>query len=147
MLKSLQKKNNMNRLNNKIGARIVVSLLIIFCLWMLYEGFEFRRHFAFTTGTITAITPPGYKGSGDYSIIFKYIVNGKFYHGNNDLVFCRGQDRSQIKALLLGKQFAVVYGTRSPSGGTMLLSQDYADKFKYQLPDSVRYYDSVLYCK
>lgn len=134
-------------INSKIGARIFGSLLIIFFLWILYEGFEFRRHFAFTTGTITAITPPGYKGSGDYSIVFVYTVNGEVYHGNNDLVFCSGQNRAQIKALLLGKRFQVVYGTKSPSGGTMLLSQDYADKFKYALPDSVKYYDSVLYCK
>jgi hypothetical protein len=133
--------------NNKFGARIFVSLFIIGFFYMLYEGFQFRKHFAFTSGTVTAITPPGYKGSGDYSIIFEYTVEGKVYHGNNDPEFCRGQDRAQIKALLLGKRFPVVYGTKSPSGGTMLLSQDYADKFKYQLPDSVRYYDSVLNCK
>jgi hypothetical protein len=54
---------------------------------------------------------------------------------------------TMIKALLLGKKFPVVYGTKSPSIGYMLLSQDYADKFKYTLPDSVRYYDSVLNCK
>jgi hypothetical protein len=52
-----------------------------------------------------------------------------------------------MKDLLLGKQFPVVYGTKDPSAGTMLLSQDYADRFKYQLPDTVRFYDSVLNCK
>lgn len=114
---------------------------------MLYKGYQFRHHFAFTTGTVTDITPPGYKGSGDYSIVFEYTVNGELYHGNNDLDFCRGQNRKQIGALLLGKRFPVVYGTKSPSGGGMLLSQSFADKFKYILPDSVRYYDSVLYCK
>jgi hypothetical protein len=41
----------------------------------------------------------------------------------------------------------VVYGTKSPSGGVMLLNQDYANNFKYQLPDSVMFYDTVLNCK
>jgi hypothetical protein len=137
----------MKGLNNKIGARIVVSLFITGLLCMLYKGFQFRRHFAFTTGIVTAITPPGYKGSGDYSIIFEYTVNGELYHGNNNPNFCSSQNMAQIKALLLAKQFPVVYDTKSPSGGFMLLSQDYADKFKCTLPDSVRYYDSVLNCK
>jgi hypothetical protein len=128
-------------------THIVVSLFVIGFLCMLYYGYQFRKHFAFTTGTVAYITPPGYKGSGDYSIVFEYTVNGERYHGNNDLKFCAGQDRTQMKTLLLGKRFPVVYGTKSPSIGYMLLSQDYADKFKYTLPDSVRYYDSVLYCK
>jgi hypothetical protein len=137
----------MKKLNKKTGAYLVVSIFVIGFICMLYKGYQFRQHPAFTTGTVTAITPPGYKGSGDYSIIFAYTVNGELYHGNNDPNFCSGQNIAQIKALLLGKQFPVVYGQKSPSGGTMLLSQDYADKFKYQLPDSVRYYDSVLNCK
>jgi hypothetical protein len=128
-------------------THIVVSLFIIGFLCMIYYVYQFWHHFAFTTGTVIAITPPGYKGSGDYSIIFEYSVNGELYHGNNDPNFCSGQDMAQIKALLLGKRFPVVYGTKSPSVGHVLLSQDYADKFKYTLPDSVRYYDSVLYCK
>jgi len=137
----------MKGLNNKIGARIVVSLFIIAFICMLYKVYQFWHHFAFTTGMVTAITPPGYKSSGDYSIVFVYTVNGELYHGNNNLEYCSGQNMDQIKALLLGKRFPVVYGIKSPSGGALVLSQDYADKFKYQLPDSVRYYDSVLYCK
>jgi hypothetical protein len=63
------------------------------------------------------------------------------------LDFCGGQTRKQIEDLLVGKRFPVVYGIKSPTGGGMLLSQDYADKLKYQLPDSVRHYESVLSCK
>ena len=137
----------MSGLNSKVGARIVVSLFVFAFLCMLYKGYNFWHHFAFTTGRVIAITPPGYKGSGDYSIIFEYTVDRENYHGNNDLDFCRGQDRAKIRALLLNKRFPVVYGTKGPSGGVMLLNQKYADKFKYQLPDSVRYYDTVLYCK
>jgi uncharacterized membrane protein YjjP (DUF1212 family) len=71
-------------MNNKNGTRIVVSLFIIGFLCMLYYGNQFRHHFAFTTGTIAYITPPGYKGSGDYSVVFEYTANGERYHGNND---------------------------------------------------------------
>jgi hypothetical protein len=137
----------MEGINNKIGSYIVVSLFVIGFLCMLYKAYQFWHHFAFTTGTVIAITPPGYKSSGDYSIIFKYTVNGESYHGNNNPNFCSGQNRAQIKALLLGKQFPVVYGTKGPSAGVMLLNQDYANKFNYTLPDSIRYYDSVLNCK
>jgi hypothetical protein len=134
-------------MNSKVGARIAVSILVVGFLCMLYFGFQFRHHFAITTGTVTSITPPGYKGPGDYSIVFEYTVNGELYHGNNDLEFCRGQDRERLKALLLGKRFPVAYGTKSPSIGYMLLNQEYANKFKFTLPDSVRYYDTVLNCK
>jgi len=137
----------MKGINNKTGRNIFVTLFILCFLGMLVKVYLFWHHFAFTTGMVTAITPPGYKGSGDYSIVFEYTVDGQRYKGNNDLKFCPGQDRERMKTLLLGKKFPVVYGTKSPSGGGMVLSQDYADKFKYKLPDSVRYYDSVLYCK
>jgi len=96
---------------------IAVSLFIIGFFCTLYYVYQFRKHFAFTTGTIAYITPPGYKGSGDYSIVFEYTVNGERYHGNNDLNFCSGQNRAQMKTLLLGKKFPVVYGTKSPSIG------------------------------
>lgn len=132
---------------NKIFGPVIAALLIIGFIYMLYAGYQFRHHYAFAIGTVTEITPPGYKSSGDYSIIFKYKVNGKIYGGNNNLDFCNGQNRAQIKTLLIGKQFPVAYGIKSPSIGYMLLTQDYAYKFKYTLPDSVKYYDSVLYCK
>lgn len=132
---------------DKIGGPIIAALLIIGFIIMLYKGYQFRHHYAFAVGTVIAITPPGYKSSGDYSVMFNYKVNGKIYGGNNNLDFCSGQNRAQIKTLLTGKQFPVVYGIKSPSIGYMLLTQDYADKFKYTLPDSVKYYDSVLTCK
>jgi|GEM_PF-3285661 len=132
---------------NKIGGYLALAFLIIGFLYMLYKGYQLRHHYAFAVGTVTEITPPGYKSSGDYSILFEYKVNGNIYRGNNNPNFCDGQSREQIKALLLGKQFPVVYGIKSPSAGFMLLDQDYANKYKYTLPDSVRFYDSILNCK
>jgi hypothetical protein len=132
---------------NKIGGYLALAFLIIMASLAIYKGYQIRHHFSFTTGIVTYITPPGYESSGDYSIVFEYKINGEVYHGNNNPNFCDGQNREQIKSLLLGKQFPVVYAVKSPSAGTMLLTQDNADRFKYTLPDSVRYYDSILTCK
>jgi hypothetical protein len=132
---------------NKVGGYLALAFLIIMASIAIYKAYQIRHHFAFTTGRVTYITPPGYKSSGDYSIVFEYKVNGEVYHGNNNPNFCDGQSREQIKALLLGKRFPVVYGVKSPSAGFMLLNQDYANKFNYTLPDSVKFYDSVLTCK
>lgn len=132
---------------NKIGGYFALAFLITIALVAIYKGYQIRHHFAFTTGIVKYITPPGYKSSGDYSIVFEYKVNGEVYHGNNNPDFCGSQNINQIKALLLGKQFPVVYGVKSPSAGVMLLNQDYANKFKYTLPDSVKFYNSVLTCK
>lgn len=132
---------------NKVGGYLALAFLIMMASIAIYKAYEIRHHFAFTTGIVTYITPPGYKSSGDYSIVFEYKVNGEVYHGNNNPNFCDGQTREKMKLLLLGKQFPVVYAVKSPSAGTMLLTQDNADRFKYTLPDSVKYYDSILTCK
>ena len=54
---------------------------------------------------------------------------------------------SAIKALLVGKIFPVAYAVESPIAATLLLTQDNADRFKFGLPDSVKFYDSVLTCQ
>jgi len=103
--------------SKNIAGYIALSVFIIFIVCMLYKGYQFRHHFAFTKGTVIKITNSGYKSSGDYSVIFEYTVNGEIYHGNNNRDYCAGQSMTKIKALLIGKQFPVVYGTQSPSGG------------------------------
>ena len=122
-------------------------MLILFVTYMLFEGYQFRSQFAFTNGTVTKITLSGYRSPGDYSILYEYKVNGDLYHGNNNGNYCSGQNMGLIKELLVGKQFPVVYGTKKPSMGFIMLNQKYANKYNYKLPDSVRYYDSVLNCK
>jgi hypothetical protein len=57
---------------NKIGGYFALTFLIVGFISMLYKGYIFRHYFAFTVGTATYITPPGYKSYGDYSIIFEY---------------------------------------------------------------------------
>ncbi|MDO6430218.1 hypothetical protein Q4E93_06465 [Flavitalea sp. BT771] len=132
---------------NKIFGPIIGALLIIGVIYTFYKSNQLHHHYAFAVGIITEITPPGYKGYGDYSVLFEYKVNGKTCRDNNNFKYCPGQNMVQIKALLIGKQFPVAYGTKDASGGVMLLTQYHADQFKYTLPDSVRFYDSVIMCK
>jgi len=122
---------------------MVLAFFAGMLIYMFWNEYEFRYHFAFTTGRVTRIIGPAW-GSTKYDIIFEYKANGEVYSGNNGYNKCNGQNTSQLGSLLLHKQFPVVYAIKSPSIGTMLLSQDFANKYKFQLPDSVRFYDSVL---
>ncbi len=141
--------NDFKAINEKIG-RIGTPIVLVFLAGMLiytfYKVYQIRHHFAFTTGRVTRIIGPAW-GSTKYDIIYEYKVNGKVYSSNNGYNKCDGQNSKQLGSLLLHKQFPVVYAVKSPSGGAMLLTQDFADKYKFQLPDSVRFYDSVLSCK
>ena len=139
-LKTLDKKIG------RIGTPIVLAFFAGMLIYMFYKGYQIRHHFAFTTGRVTRVIGPAW-GSTKYDIIYEYKVNGEFYWGHNGYSTCDRQNKAQLGQLFLGKQFAVVYAVRSPSGGTMLFTQDFSDKYKFQLPDSVRFYDSVLSCK
>jgi hypothetical protein len=131
---------------HRIGVAIVVTFFAGMLTYMFYKGYQFRHHVAFTPGRVTRIIGPAW-GSTKYDLIFEYNVNGAVYSGNNGYNICDHQNRAQLKSLFLGKWFPVVYAVKSPSGGTMLLNQDFADKYKFQLPDSVRYIDSILSCQ
>jgi hypothetical protein len=141
--------NDLKAVNKKIGrigTPIALTFLAGMLIYAFYKGYQIRHHFAFTTGSVTRIIGPAW-GSTKYDIIYEYKVNGEVYSGNNSYNKCDGQNARQLGSLLLHKQFPVVYAVKSPSGGAMLLTQDYADKYKFQLPDSVRSYDSILSCK
>lgn len=132
---------------NRIGGIIALAFLISMVVIGIYKRHLLLNNFEITTGEVTEITPPGWKNSGDYSVLYEYKVKGKMYRSNNNYNYCRGQNMTEIKSLLVGKQFPVAYAVKDASTGTILLKQEDADRFKYQLPDSVRYYDSVLSCK
>ena len=114
---------------------------------LFYKRYQFMKNHVFTTGTVVEITGPGYHSTGDYSILYDYWVENKKYHRNENYNYCRGWTRQKIELLLVGKQFPVAFSANDPGVCSMLLTQDNADRFKYQLPDSVKFYDSVLSCK
>ena len=132
---------------NKIGGIVVLMFFALGILMLFYKRQQFMKNYEFTTGTVVEITGPGYHSTGDYSILYDYCVDNKKYHRNENYNFCSGWDRPKIKLLLVGKQFPVAYSVRDAGTCSMLLTQENADRFKYQLPDSVRYYDSALTCK
>jgi hypothetical protein len=131
---------------HRIGLPIVLTFFASMLIFMFYKGYQIRNHFAFATGRITRIIGPAW-GSNKFDIIFEYKVNGEIYGGNNGYNTCNNENEKRLGTLFLKKQFPVVYALKSPSAGTMLLTQDFADKYKFQLPDSVRSYDSILSCK
>jgi hypothetical protein len=131
----------------KVGGIVVMMLFAFGILMLFYQRHRFMENYKFTTGIVTEITGPGYESSGDYSILYDYRVGNKIYSSNTNYEYCNGWNRSQIKLLLVGKQFPVVYSPNVVGIGSIVLTQKNADRFHYQLPDSVRYYDSVLTCK
>ena len=74
----------LNRTANYLG----LTLIIIAFLAMLYKAYQFRHHFAFTIGRVTRITPPGYRTTGDYSVLYEYEVNNKVYTENSSYNYC-----------------------------------------------------------
>jgi len=132
---------------NKVGG---IAVLMFFALWILmlfYKRHQFLRNYKFTSGIVIEITGPGYHSTGDYSVLYDYWIGNKKYHKDASYNYCRGWSKSKIKSLLVGKQFPVAYSTNDPGVCSILLTQDNADRFKFQLPDSVKFYDSVLTCK
>jgi hypothetical protein len=141
--------SDLKAIDKKIG-RIGLPVILVFFACMIsygvYKGYQIHHHFAFTTGTVTGIIGPRW-GDTKYDIIFEYKVNGEIYSNNDGYSTCEYLSHSKLVSLMVAKQFPVVYATKSPSGGFMLLTQDFANRYKFQLPDSVRFYDSVLSCK
>ena len=113
----------------------------------LYKRYLLKHNFEFVTGKVTEITLPGWKSSGNYSVLYEYQVSGKLYRSNDNYNYCGQLGMNKLRALLVGKNFPVVYAVKDASTGILLLTEEIADRFHYQLPDSVKFYDSVLTCK
>ncbi|HEV7423900.1 MAG TPA: hypothetical protein VGO21_01795 [Candidatus Paceibacterota bacterium] len=113
----------------------------------LYKRHLLYQNFEFATGKVTEITLPGWKNSGDYSVLYEYQVSGKIYRGNNNYNYCGHMGITKLSTLLVGKSFPVAYAAKDASTGILLLSEVSANLFHFQLPDSVKFYDSVLTCK
>jgi len=141
------KMHDMGRKINKILGTIGLVLLVGGVAVMFYKQHQFMENYRFTIGRVTEINGPGWKSSGDYSVMFEYWVNKKVYRNNENYNYCGALGMSKIKSLLVGRQFPVAYSVNDPNTSTMLITLKNAERFKYQLPDSLRPYDSVLICK
>src|ERR1700733_4912238 len=96
----------------RIGGIVVTLFLISMLLIAIYKRHLLLSNFAFTTGTVSDVTLPGWKGSGDFSILYEYSVNGIMYKSNNNYSYCHGQSIAKLKSLLMRKQFPVAYAVR-----------------------------------
>lgn len=105
------------------------------------------KHYAFVIGQIAYVTPPGMKTAGDYSIIYRYKVSDHEYSGNRNKYYCGHLSRSYLKDLLVGKEFPVAYSINDAGSSLILVTQKDAEQFKYNFPDSLAKYDSILTCK
>ena len=131
----------------KILGRVIWIFLLLGVAIIFYKKYRFMKSYKFTTGRVTEITGPGYHSTGDFSVIYDYQIDNKKYHNNESYNYCGGMSMSEAKSLLVGKQFPVAYSANDAGTCSMLITQENADRFHYQLPDSVKYYDSVLTCK
>jgi len=141
------KRNSIRQKINSIVGIIGLVVLVGGIILIFYKRHQFLENYKVTTGTVTEITGPGWKSSGDYSVLFEYLVKKKIYHGNENYNYCRGLNLSKVKLLLVGKQFAVAYSANDPGTSTMLITLKNAERFNYQLQDSLIRYDSLLLCK
>ena len=132
---------------NRIGGIIATVFLITMLIIGLYKRHLLNQNFAFVAGRVTEITLPGWKSYGNYSVLYEYQVSGKQYRSNNNYNYCGQLGITKLSALLVGKRFPVVYAVKDASTGIMVLTEETAGRFQYQLPDSVKFYDSVLTCK
>jgi len=131
----------------KVGGVLLLMFFATIVLVALYKKHQFLKNYQFTTGRVTEITPPGYKSSGDYSVLYEYMLNGTTYHNNTNRNYCRGLGITKVKLLLTGKKFTVAYSSSDYGISSIILTQDDAETFHDQLPDSVKFYDSVLTCR
>lgn len=129
----------------KVAIAIFLTLFACMLTYVFYKGNQIRRHFAFTSGRVTRIYLPRWGGS-QFELLYEYTVNGEVYGGNCKYSPCFYPGDTHIKSLFLHRDFPVVYAANSPSGEFLVLTQDRADKYHYQLPDSVRAIDAMINC-
>ena len=103
--------------------------------------------YKFTTGHITEVNAPGWKNSGDYAVLYQYVVGNKVYQNNNNFKFCNYQTMQKMRIVLKDKKFPVAYSTKDATMSIMLITKKDAERFKYKIPDSLLIYDSILTCK
>jgi hypothetical protein len=71
-------KNNKINMDRKILGGIAVLFLFILSIGIIfYRKYRFLNDFKLTTGKVTEITLPGWKSSGDFSILYEYRINNK----------------------------------------------------------------------
>jgi len=135
------------KLNKMIGLAIMIIFLISIIV-ILYDKKHFMNDYSISYGRIIYVNAPSWKSSGDYGVVYEYLVNNQKYHGDNNFIFCdRYQTIAKMKTLLLNKQFPIAYSVKERDISLILITKETAKKFNYIIPDSLLIYDSILTCK
>lgn len=137
----------MERKINKIIGLICLLLIAFYLIWSIYGSYQLHNDFSFTTAKINHIALPGWKSSGDYSVLYEYEVNGEKYKGNANYNLCPNQTRDDISVAIVNKRFPVAYSKKQIGTSAIILTESRARDFNYKIPDSLLVYDSLLTCK
>jgi hypothetical protein len=131
----------------KIITTVLLSILIAFWLfWSDYKIRHLRTNFIITTGHITGITGASFKNN-NRSVLYDYLVNGKTLHGENNLSPCVTMNSQELLQLLANTKFAVAYDFDDTSKSEIILREREAKIYKFHLPQSLKFIDSLLSCK
>ncbi len=137
----------MDKKINKIGGIVVGICLVVGIFVIFYKKHQFMQSYNFTIGKITTVTIPGWKSSGDYSILYEYKIQGKEYFNNENYTFCDRLTMTKVRSLLLNKTFPVAYSINDASVCSMVITIENSKRFNYKISDSLLVYDSILTCK
>ncbi len=130
--------------------RTIGIVFILFCLLVIirsfYSNHELENDFAVSVGKVNKVSNV-LRQSGNWYFSYEYDINGKKFPGEGIHSLCGNLTLEKLRAFLVNKSFPVAYSRKDTSTSVMILTKDLADKFKYDLPDSLLMYDSILTCK
>ncbi len=136
----------MKNVNKYLGY----AVLFFIVFWIgrgIYKNNQFKGDYKITTGRVNGITSPGWKGYGDYSLLYDYTVNGIRYTSNHNYKLCNGLSKDKVGSLVINKSFPIAYSVKDITQSVMIITQEDATMFNYVIPDSLLSYDSLLTCK
>ena len=129
-----------------ISISIVIILIALFVVVGLFKRNEFEKHYITTSGMITDIVSAGSKNSGDYSVLYEFKVNGHTIQGSCNHYLCGSLTFDYLKGLLRNKSFPILYSTTASSQNVIVLTIKEATRFNFNIPDSIKKYDSIINC-
>lgn len=132
---------------NKVVGIIFIGLVVIWVSYNLFKAHQFKLNYSIAHGNIYKIDGPGWKSSGDYAVLYEYFINGKKFTGNNNYNFCGNLNFENLNTFLKNKTFPVLYSNTDNSQCILILTKSNAQRYNYNLPDSLLVYDSILTCK
>jgi hypothetical protein len=134
----------------KVNKYLGYAILMFIIFWIgrtFYKNNQLKSDYKFTKGKVNDIVSSGWKGYGDYSLLYDYTIDGVKYASNVNYKLCDGLTKGKVRASLMNKFFPVAYSAKDITQSVILITQEDAAMFKYTIADSLLVYDSILMCK